>query len=355
MKLGLIARADNSGLGIQTWEFHRHLHPDKTLVIDLSAIADSDDHCNKHIYLDRFPGAMVHQGASPTPDVIDEFLDGLDVLFTAETFYNHDMLFRAKHRGIKTILQYNYEFLPHLNNPGITSPTLFAAPSLWHYFGTGLLNKIHLPVPIATDRFEVNPHPPEVAQVWMHPVGRPAVHDRNGTEDLIAALPLVRSEITMIFRCQRPGYVQSLLKGKDIPQHITVLVDDSAPEHYWDNYQGVDAVVLPRRYGGLCLPANEALGTHVPVLMPNIDPNNRWLPPDWLFLGKQTSEFQACNPVQVYYSPPSNLAIAIDRMSSEPATYAKAVREAARLARHHSWDALLPKYHSALHKAMELG
>jgi hypothetical protein len=27
MRLGLIARADNSGLGMQTWEFYNHMKP----------------------------------------------------------------------------------------------------------------------------------------------------------------------------------------------------------------------------------------------------------------------------------------------------------------------------------------
>ena len=38
MKLGLIARADNTGLGMQTWEFYRAMKPEKTLVVDISAM-----------------------------------------------------------------------------------------------------------------------------------------------------------------------------------------------------------------------------------------------------------------------------------------------------------------------------
>lgn len=354
MRVGLVARADNSGLGIQTWEFHRHLHPDKTLVIDLSHIADASDHCNKHVYLTRFPGAQVHQGLTPTPDVIEEFLDGLDVVFSAETFYTYDFLHRANHRGVKTLLQYNYEFLPYLNASSLPQPTLFAAPSLWRYFGTMLKNKIHLPVPIATDRFTPLPTPPGVAHRFLHPVGRPAVYDRNGTHDLIAALDLVRSPITIVFRCQRPGYVEELLAKTDIPPHLTVEVDTTAPADYWDNYQDIDAVILPRRYGGLCLPANEAIGAGVPVLMPDIDPNNRWLPADWLYPAQQDHEFQAANPVMVYHSPRSTLALHIDTFASDSGLYARAVADARRLAHHYSWDTLLPQYHAALQRTIAM-
>lgn len=354
MKVGLIARPDNSGLGIQTWEFHRHLHPDKTLVIDLSQIADATDHCNKHAYLGRFPGALVHQGLTPTPDIIEEFLDGLDVIFSAETFYTYDLLHRANHRKVNSVLQYNYEFLPYLSNSSLPRPTLFAAPSLWRYFVTTLKNKIHLPVPIATDRFTPTPTPPPVARRFLHPVGRPAIHDRNGTQDLIAALPLVRTPITVIFRCQRPGYVERMLTHIDLPSHLTVEVDTSAPAEYWTNYQDIDAVILPRRYGGLCLPANEAIGAGVPVLMPDIDPNNRWLPAAWLHPAQQEREFHAANPVMVYHSPPTTLALHIDAFATDSALYAREVAHARRLAHHYSWETLLPQYHAALQKAIAI-
>jgi hypothetical protein len=351
VKLGLIARPDNSGLGIQTWELHRHLSPDKTLVIDLSGIADKDDHCNKHAYLERFPGAIVHQGLAPPPDVVEEFLDDLDVVFTAETFYSHDLLHRARHHGIKTILQYNYEFLHLTAHP---QPTLFAAPSLWHYFNTPLKNKVHLPVPIATDRFTPNPDPPATARTFLHPVGRPAIHDRNGTEDLIDALPLVRSDITVIFRCQRPGYVQGLLRDRDFPANVDVRVDDSAPRDYWRSYENIDAVILPRRYGGLCLPANEAIGAHVPILMPDIDPNNRWLPSEWLVPSRQMSEFQAVNPVIVYHTPPTTLALYIDNLAMSSDAYSHALRQARLLAKACSWEALLPQYQKMFQRVMEM-
>jgi hypothetical protein len=47
-------------------------------------------------------------------------------------------------------------------------------------------------------------------------------------------------------------------------------------------YNGFDAMVLPRRYAGLCLPMNEALLSGLPVFMTNVSPNNQILPQDWL-------------------------------------------------------------------------
>jgi glycosyltransferase involved in cell wall biosynthesis len=45
-----------------------------------------------------------------------------------------------------------------------------------------------------------------------------------------------------------------------------------------DLYNGFDAMVLPRRYAGLCLPMNEALISGMPVFMTDVSPNNQILP-----------------------------------------------------------------------------
>ncbi len=352
MRWGLIARADHSGLGSQTWEMHRHLHPDKTLVIDLSRLADEGDHCNKNIDLSRYPGALVHDGLTPPPPIIEEFLEGIDLVFTAETFYTYDLLHRATHRGIKTILQYNYEFLDYLREPHLPRPTLLAAPSLWNYFAVHLNNKMHLPVPIATDRFTPNPDPPDTPSVFLHPVGRPAVHDRNGTRDLIAALPHIRTPMTIRFACQRTDTVPGLLKGVVVPRHITVEVVGPA-DNYWDNYAGVDAVILPRRYGGLCLPANEAIGAHIPVLMPNIDPNHRWLPQDWLCPATVTGGFEARAHISVHSVNPYELSALIDRFATDPDLYGRARSHAAKLADELSWDSLAPTYQRIFSKVVD--
>ena len=352
MRWGLIARADESGLGIQTLEAHRHLNPDKTLVIDLAEMADDRDHCNKHVDLSRYPDALVHQGPVPSPQIIEEFLEGLDLVFTAETFYTYDLLNRANHRGIKTILQYNYEFLDYMRDPQLPRPTLLAAPSLWNYFRVQLTNKIHLPVPIATDRFTPNPDPPAMARTFLHPVGRPATHDRNGTADLIAALPHIRTPVTIRFACQRTDTLDALLADVVVPGNVEVVVAGPA-KNYWDNYADVDAVILPRRYGGLCLPANESLGAHLPVLMPNIDPNNRWLPADWLYPATVSGGFEARAHIDVHRSLPHTLAQTIDRFASDPDLYGKAKDQARELADAMSWETLAPRYQRIFSKIVD--
>jgi len=335
--LGLIARADNSGLGVQTWELYRHLQPAKTLVIDVSHLHDQSEHCNKATHLDRFPGAMVHQGWKPGAGTIDAFLDGLDTVLTCETPYNPALFTQARNRGIRTVLQYNYEFLD-TNQP---HPDVYAAPSLWR-FDDAPPNKVHLPVPIATDRF--TPRTRDHATDFVHIVGRPAIHDRNGTNDLLAALKFVNSNITVTIKTQDQQFSPSLA---GIPDNVTVRIDRTDVRDYWDNYLTGDVLVMPRRFGGLCLPVNEALGAGMPVIMPDVSPNNLWLPTEWLVESGWCAAFQAKQRIDIYSANHKALAAKIDQFTS-PGFYTAAKAKAVDLAKRLSWDELLPEYQRVL-------
>ena len=52
MKLGLIARMDNTGLGVQTTEFYKNMYPDKTMVVDISHLNGTKQ------YPERYPDAV---------------------------------------------------------------------------------------------------------------------------------------------------------------------------------------------------------------------------------------------------------------------------------------------------------
>ena len=141
-RIGLIARADNSGLGVQTAEFARHMQPNKTLVIDVSHLQNATDHCNKATYLDRYSAATVYRGWTPDPHLLTQFLRELDVVFSAETFYSDSFVSLAQRMGVRTVLQPNWEFMP-LHKP---QPDMLAVPSLWHW-DEYPANKTYLPVP----------------------------------------------------------------------------------------------------------------------------------------------------------------------------------------------------------------
>ena len=346
IKLGLIARADNSGLGVQTLEFHRHMRPAKTLVINVGHLYNSTTHANKATYLDRYPGAMVYNDWSPNVQVLVEFLDGLDAVFTAETWYSDQFVQLARRMGVHTVQQYNFEFLQHLNNPHLDRPDVFAAPSMWRWDDVPFPNKTFLPVPIATDRFTPRASDPGPRH-FVHIVGRPAIYDRNGTPDLLAALHHVHSEIRLTLRCQDRDYLRRLAVSTNVPGNVELRVDSSDVRDYWELYDRGDVLIMPRRYGGLCLPANEALGAGMPVIMTNIDPNNTWLPPEWLVPAHLSAEFMAFNRVDVFAANHVALGAKIDEFC-ERDFYATAKARADELAKEYSWDQLKPEYERVL-------
>lgn len=331
-RLGLIARADNRGLGQQTWAVYRNLQPAKTLVVDCPSEKPLQ------LRLERFPDAQVCHGF-PTSEDIKRFIDGVDVVYTAETGYGLHLWQQCDTAGVRSVLHANYEFWETTD-----TPTVLVAASLWNLdrYPAGTQ---YLPVPIETDRFPLTAKP-KTAKQFLHVVGRPAIRDRNGTLDLLQALQHVQTPISLTITCQEPGYVNGLIDQYriTIPDRITLTIDSTDAENYWDKYRGVDAMVLPRRFGGLCLPANEGIGAGIPVIMPDIDPNNRWLPPCWLVKASEAGRFMAKQPVQYYRTDPRELADRIDQFASDSTLYGHAIVEALEIRNELRWSALKPRY-----------
>jgi hypothetical protein len=65
-----------------------------------------------------------------------------------------------------------------------------------------------------------------------------------------------RAPFELVVKSQEP--LKPLLKDPRITW------DSSAPDDRADQYAGFDALIYPRRYGGLALPMNEALTSGVP-------------------------------------------------------------------------------------------
>jgi hypothetical protein len=126
MRLGLIARADSRGLGIQTRAFHDNMHPIKTLVVDCPSMKPLA------IRQDWFPYATWVRGLPGIRD-FERWFRGLDAVYSAETFYSQQVYGLANRLGVKTVQHLNYEFLDvrdrptiwahHPNGTGTKSPT----------------------------------------------------------------------------------------------------------------------------------------------------------------------------------------------------------------------------------------
>lgn len=330
MRIGIIARMDQTGLGIQSKEFFDHI-PCKALVIDMSNIPRHTVQ-NYHWY----PGqrfCIVDKALRIPADIIIDFIDDIDVLVTFETPYDYKVFELCRNRGVKTILQLNYEFLEYPSS--YPKPDLFASPSLWN-FEKIPLPRIHLPVPVDITKFSFDRKP----KTFVHVAGNPAAFDRNGTLTFLNCLRYVDHKIDVVVKCQRH------IALPKVPYHVRLVKDFNNINNYWENYTG-GVLVMPRKYGGLCLPAQEAIAAEMPVIMTNITPNNTWLPSEWLVSAYPAGSFMCKQQVDYFDADMHELAARINQFCDDDFYYA-AVNKAIEIKKNISWGALLPMYYSVL-------
>jgi hypothetical protein len=278
IRVGLVVRADDSGLGYQTKAIHDLLSPSKVLLIDSTPLNGREQH------YDWYKNPIVSQGFITDESIIREFLKDLDVVISCEVFYNDRFTDISREMGVKTILQPNPELNPYVYQPSLTKPDAFFLPTPWYQNEISKLGKTYLcPPPITVKRthVDISKEPGELN--ILHIAGRRAYQDRNGTE-LVRGLLNTGLNITII---------EQGINGVDNPE---------------DLYKGgYHVMLLPRRYGGLCLPVLEALAHGMPVIMPQLSPNVDLLDPRWLTQVSIHTHFNTKSRVKGGISKPRHL------------------------------------------------
>jgi glycosyltransferase involved in cell wall biosynthesis len=306
MRLGIIARSDNTGLGNQTRELVNMLNPDKIMLIDSTPFNKNKQHPE---WYDGYN--IIKTSGFPSLQQIKMFLKDIDVVFSCETFYDQNFIKYANKYGVKTILQYNYELFGHLANPNLPLPTVLLAPSKWNIdvidnmFGKKT-KLIHLPPPtdpLLFNKVKQNNISKSHNRI-LHIGGKKASKDRNGTNTVIDMLQYSKADYELVIKSQ--SEIETNIKDSRLKIEI------GNPENREDMYNGFDAMVLPRRYAGLCLPMNEALLSALPVFMTNISPNNFILPQEWLVRADSIGTIRTKVRMDLFEAHPKALADAID-------------------------------------------
>ena len=314
MRLGIIARSDKTGLGNQTYELTKMLNPTKVLLINST-------HFNQN---QQFPelyegyNVMETSRGFATDKEAAAFLEGLDAVLSCETFYSTTLIDLAKKMGIKTLLQYNFEFLDNLKHLDWPLPDVLISPSFWNFDlvydkFSSRCKVVHLPPPVSEERFakarSINQN--GNLNKILHVAGKIADADRNGTNTVMEMLKYSTANYELVIKVQNPERLE------DISRDPRLSIDTSNPDSNMDLYSGFDAMVLPRRYAGLCLPMNEALMSGLPVFMTDVSPNNFILPKDWLIESKQIGKIKTRSILPVYEANPRKLAEAIDNFIND--------------------------------------
>jgi hypothetical protein len=131
--------------------------------------------------------------------------------------------------------------------------------------------------------------------------------------------------------------------------NVTLEIHEENVADRWDLYNGAHALILPRRYGGLSLPCQEALQAGLTVLMTDCEPNRIWpIVPLHAVLGRaQRTPF---GYVPTNCVKPVMLAKEIDWLNEDRARLDDLRRRGSDWTQANSWDALRPVYDQLFRK-----
>lgn len=258
--VGSIVYATKSGLGVLAKLLYESKIIDKVLVA-------------------QHPKFESHLEWYNTEDIIlavDEFLDSIDTLFLLEAPmpdpFDWSIVQRAKYKGKKIVLMPMYESTPRQS---LVLVDKFICPSpldldYYHDF-----DSVYIPVPAPND---VEWSLRENANVFVHNVGHGGIFSRNGTVEIVQALPQIKSDIKLIIRIQPDANREllNLVDGIDDPR-VEVVKDQIPFEELWKTG---DVFLFPEKFNGLSLPLQEAFAAGMLVMAGDRHPINKWLPHD---------------------------------------------------------------------------
>jgi glycosyltransferase involved in cell wall biosynthesis len=282
------------------------LNPDKILLIDSTPFNKNKQHPE---WYEKY--SCIKSNGFPSVQQVKMFLGDVDVVLSCETFYDQNFIRFANKKNVKTILQYNYELFGHLSNPNLPLPTVLLSPSIWQIdqikkmFGNQ--TKIeYLPPPTNEELFNKvkENNLSKSHNKILHIAGKRAAKDRNGTDTVIDMLKHSKADYELIIRSQ--GEIETNIKDSRLKIEINNI------DNRENMYDGFDAMVLPRRYAGLCLPMNEALLSALPVFMTNISPNNFILPQEWLVKSDSIGTIRTKVRLELFEADSKVLAKTID-------------------------------------------
>jgi len=310
-----------SGLGNQSRRLAQMLKPERILLIDSSPFSINKEQHPK--WYEGFTG-FASKGF-PTNKAVNIFLNTLTHLYIIENPLNWNLIVEAKRRRIKTYIASNYEFCDNLNHQHYPLPDYFLMPSHWMIndmrkrFGRDRVK--YLPPPIFPNEFlearEKNLKRNEAKKRFVHVVGTLAAADRNGTLLLLEALKHTKQDFELVITSQHQLPTEYISEDK----RVSYVLGSKQEAH--ELYTDFDAMILPRRFGGLCLPMCEALMSALPVIMPDISPNNSIMPSDWLVPAEKDGYIMTRTRIDLFSVDVYKLAEKIDEFAVSDLTKAK--------------------------------
>jgi glycosyltransferase involved in cell wall biosynthesis len=336
VKLGLIARCDSRGLGYLTRAFYRHMKPDRTLVVDMGELARGFPQ-----NLDWYPGETVvaFDGHHLPEAEVRAWLDGLDVVWSAETYYDWRIIEWAREVGVRTIQM----AMPEFFRSDVPRPDAVWNPTTWRMDLLPPDTRV-VPVPVEDNVWPLTPAGSGGRLQVVHVAGHRAAGDRNGTLIVLAAARLVRQPMDIWIHCQDA----SLPRIRPLAPGTSIYLLPGGKDDRRDLYGPGQVMVLPRRYGGLAMPAQEAMAAGLGLVMSNAPPNAETWPCVAVRGGWDGRQPSPSGGVQSFATDPRSLARTLDILARSPETVDDLQKLGTEWAQAHSWTIMAPEYRRLL-------
>lgn len=337
----MIARCEDRGLGNQTWDVVRALHP-KVLLVRMG----DKERGGFAEHPERFPTALhAFFDGSRFADraAVADWVASVDVVYSAETFYDNEwVLDVARSSGVATVLHANPEFY----RPVYDQATQVWLPSIWLWDDTGPEDRrrhVAMPVPWL--------HPPAATAAptrFVHVVGHRAAYDRQGTGAFLTAL----KRVTQPMRVRVIGQDDVLPTPSRVPACVDLEVVRASTLPRYDLYADADVLVAPRRYGGLSMPFLEAAGAGLAVVAGARTPEKTWpvLPVPVRSAHSVATPRGPVVPVDV--TVPA-LASALDALAADRAKVDGLKAASHRWAAQHTWQQAAPLWRDHFEAAID--
>lgn len=258
-------------------------------------------------------------------------------VFSIEGLYGEPMREVCAANGTRVVLQANPELYRPDDLVDVNLEVVLPTPWEADRFPAG--TRV-LPVPVNTADLYPVTRPDDGPVRLFHPAGA-AMQDRNGTRSVLSAVRTMRMPCTV-----------GIANRPDLPRrrmgrtNLVPLPDQPTYLEHWSPEARPDVVVLPRRYGGLCLPLQEAASCGVAIVTSDLEPQRSWVPAPGLVPVRRgpAKVSMKGGTFDVHSVDAAALTDTLDRFVRDLGLRA----EAGLLAREHaeaiSWDRLLDDY-----------
>lgn len=319
IRVGMIVRADMTGLGIQSLDWVINLPIKKVLV------AWGTGKQSEPMAYSQYEMRVCEYGM-PTLEEIDWLLTDIDLVLTIETPYNWKLISRAKERGIKTVIAPNYEqqleIIP-------AQPDLWLCYNILNYEQLPYENKVYVPQPVNRGVFKFKKR--KKARIFLFNNGNGGMWGRNCLAEFLEAIHYSNADVKFIINSQIP--VSGIADKR-----VELNVGDKSILEIWK--EG-DVFIHLRKFGANSLPMNEAMSLGMPCLMVDRAPESLFIPKE-LLVEPDGRYFMQCRtdtrPIEACTISPIKVARKIDELANTDITkYSELMNN---LANEISWEEL---------------